>query len=311
MASSEEETKGENTTMPNWLELPTDLTKNIFQRLDTVDIVISVRNVCRLWWNICKDPLMWRTIRMGNIQIIHMKLLFTFCCLEKIFRCAINKSCGHVEDIDVELIVTNDVLEYMAYRASHLRRLRLYCCDDISDRRLYEFVKKFSLLEELDISFSFKEYQDFIEVIGQCCPLLKSLNLERLMFLYFKSYDEVFAIAKWLPGLRHLKLSRIVVGNVGLLAILDGCPLLESLDIRQCHRIYLSESLEKRCHEQIKDFQLPTSLVDDDSYYADDYDGDDGLTYKNPTITYCGDEWKSKGSSTVKLRWLSLKSTKF
>jgi len=82
--------KVECTTKPNWLELPVDLTKNILQRLDTVDIVTSARNVCPLWWNVCKDPLMWRTIHM-----IKRVSPFDFRCLEKICHCAVDLSCGY------------------------------------------------------------------------------------------------------------------------------------------------------------------------------------------------------------------------
>ncbi|RHN68162.1 putative F-box domain-containing protein [Medicago truncatula] len=70
--------KGESTTKPNWLELPIDLMKNILQRLDTVEIVTSARNVCSLWRNICKDPLMWRTIHMI------CRFNFSSSCMEKI-----------------------------------------------------------------------------------------------------------------------------------------------------------------------------------------------------------------------------------
>ncbi|PNX61921.1 F-box protein skip19, partial [Trifolium pratense] len=69
MASSsitekEADAYGESTTVPNWLQLPRDITANILQRLDTIDIVTSVCHVCPLWWNICKDPFMWRTIKI-------------------------------------------------------------------------------------------------------------------------------------------------------------------------------------------------------------------------------------------------------
>jgi F-box/leucine-rich repeat protein 2/20 len=45
--------------------------------------------------------------------------------------------------------------------------------------------------------------------------------------------------------------------DVGLLAILDGCPLLEYLDIQECYNLSLGESLRKRCIENIKDLRLP------------------------------------------------------
>jgi hypothetical protein len=93
---------------PNWLELPTELMKNILQRLDTVDIVTIVRLVCPLWWNICKDPLMWRTIHISDIEL-NNTMRFSFRCLEKICRCAIDLSCGHAEDISIDLFGTDDL----------------------------------------------------------------------------------------------------------------------------------------------------------------------------------------------------------
>ncbi|XP_045820228.1 putative F-box/LRR-repeat protein 23 [Trifolium pratense] len=180
-----------------------------------------------------------------------------------------------VEDIDIELFGTDGLLKYMAQRANRIRRLRLFDCKEITYNVLTRFVKKFSLLEEFEYSGSNNLSKDCLEIIGQCCPLLKSLNLERLFFLetmrklflysYDKSDDDVFAIAKTMPGLRHLELHGIALDNVGLIAILDSCPLLESLDLRDCF-CYLSPSLEKRCREKIKDSQFP-NYSSDDRYY--------------------------------------------
>ncbi|MCI38935.1 F-box protein SKIP19 [Trifolium medium] len=58
--------KLEITTNPNWLELPRDITSNILQRLGAVEILKNARNVCPYWWNICKDPSMWREIHIGG-----------------------------------------------------------------------------------------------------------------------------------------------------------------------------------------------------------------------------------------------------
>jgi hypothetical protein len=104
--------KDDSTKKPNWLELPIDLTKNILQRVDTFDIVKSVRYVCPLWWNIYKDPHMWRTIHMCNIEFE----LFGMDYLEKIARRAIDLSCGHVEDVDIDYFATDDLLKYLSER---------------------------------------------------------------------------------------------------------------------------------------------------------------------------------------------------
>ncbi|KAI4312415.1 hypothetical protein MLD38_037225 [Melastoma candidum] len=66
-----------------------------------------------------------------------------------------------------------------------------------------------------------------------------------------------FAIAKYMPGLRRLSLFGNRLTNKGLGAILDGCPQLQSLDLRDCCNIVLKSSdLEKKC-ERIKDMRWP------------------------------------------------------
>ncbi|PNX79561.1 F-box/LRR protein, partial [Trifolium pratense] len=210
------------------------------------------------WWKICKDPLMWRTIHINDINLNDMR--FSFRCLEKICRCAIDLSCGHVEDIAIEFFGTDDLLKYMAHRARCLKRLQISKCSDISNKGLSECVKKFSLLEELDISFDKKISKKSLEDIGRCCPLLKSLNLANKFILEVNFADQ-------------------------LLAILNGCPLLDSLDLQKsiC-RHQLSPSLVKRCHEQIKDLQLRAFSPDD---------SDDGLAYVDTfEDTYANEYWE-------------------
>jgi hypothetical protein len=67
ISAKEAEAENTVTVVPNWLALPKEITTNILQRLHTIEIVKSVCLVCPLWWNICKDRLMWRTIRMTNL----------------------------------------------------------------------------------------------------------------------------------------------------------------------------------------------------------------------------------------------------
>ncbi|MCI07445.1 F-box/LRR-repeat protein, partial [Trifolium medium] len=113
-----------------------------------------------------------------------------------------------------------------------------------------EVAKKFPLLEEVDISNGFQSKKT-LEVIGQSCPLLKSLTYYGM--LYGITWDdEAFVIANTMPGLRHLDIHENDLTNVGLLAILDGCPLLESLNIEGCHHLDITESLWQRLNSQIK-----------------------------------------------------------
>jgi len=167
-------------------------------------------------------------------------------------------------------IDNNYISASICNRASHLRRLQILGNTEISDKGLSEFLKRFSQLEELEISHCCNSFsKDILEVIGQCCPLLKSLSLERLsdlpttngntVYSYCKG-DEAFSIAKTMSGLSHLKLLGFWLYYDGLLAILDGCPLLESVDLRGCVYHYSDPSLLKRCSEKIKDFQHPFVL---------------------------------------------------
>lgn len=135
------------------------------------------------------------------------------------------------------------------YSTNHLRCMRLVNCLGITEKGLIEVIEKLPLLEDLEIS-SGNLSKDSIEVIGRCCPLLKSLKYSRAFRSYVKcDDDEAFAIAKTMPGLCHLNISGNELTNVGLVAILDGCPPLESLDLRDCNHLDLSGSLGERCHD--------------------------------------------------------------
>lgn len=76
------------------------------------------------------------------------------------------------------------------------------------------------------------------------------------------SYDEgdkAFVIAKTMSGLCHLELKGFLRNYGGLPALLGGCPLLKSLNLRGCLCPNFSPGLGKRFR---------------DSYYYDD-----GLAY--------------------------------
>ncbi|WJX32174.1 hypothetical protein P8452_20532 [Trifolium repens] len=184
--------------------------------------------------------------------------------LSKLCRYAVDQSCGRLEDIYIKYFGTDDLLKYVADRSSNLRCLRIGRCErSMSKEGLYESLKKLPLLEELEIlNCHLLQFVSF-EVIGQCCPLLKSLNLKGLFDFIRECDDHALGIAQTMPGLRDLRIVKNNLTNAGLIAILDGCPLLESLDLRGCFHLDLSGSLGKRCNEQIKELLLPTDFIDE------------------------------------------------
>lgn len=247
----------------NWLDLPRDVASTIFLKLGAIEILTTVQRVCSVWRNITKDPTMWRTIDMHNLGDSRYNL-------DTICRRAIDYSSGHLLDINIEYFGTDDLLDYITDSTSHLRRLRLACSYSISDEGLSEIAKKFPQLEELDISISSLSKEP-LEVIGRSCPRLKTLkfNMEGYRRPHIESDEEAFAVAETMPELRHLQLFGNKLTNDGLLAILDGCPHLETLDLRQCFNVNLAGSLGKRCAEQIKDLRLPNDPADDYPFEAE------------------------------------------
>ncbi|MED6225231.1 hypothetical protein PIB30_091680 [Stylosanthes scabra] len=115
------------------------------------------------------------------------------------------------------------------------------------------------MLEELDISFCGNVSSIVLEAIGRGCPLLKSFKFNENGL---NDNDEAFAIARNMSNLRHLQLVRNSLDNSGVTAILDGCPLLESLDLRGCFNVKLEGELRRRCDERLKDFMEPDTPYD-------------------------------------------------
>nr|XP_043630338.1 putative F-box/LRR-repeat protein 23 [Erigeron canadensis] len=160
-----------------------------------------------------------------------------------ICRHVVFRSQGQMVDLSIGGFSDGKLLEYIADRSTQLRRLEvIYCFGDMYGA-WGESLKKLSFLEELSLfetGISDKE----IEEAGRYCPLLKALKVNIKPYVYCDDHvnDEKYmsernaltvAIGKTLPILRHLELIGNSMTDTGLKAILDGCRLLESLDLRQ------------------------------------------------------------------------------
>lgn len=270
---------------PPWIELPADVTANILKRLGAVEIMESAQKVCTTWRKVCHDPSMWRVIKLDNPHPGSQGEYELMC------RQAVDRSQGELIDLTLTYFGNDDLINYVADRSSQLKRLTLQDCIDISGEGLIEAVKKLPHLEELHLIIMTESVSsDEIINIGISCPMLKSFsfndrgskkpNPEQYMVEdeFTENSNEVAqAIAKSMPNLCHLRLFADWMKNDGLEAILDGCPKLESLDIRQCFRLDLKQgALGKRCSQQIKHVKYPFDSTSDINWMFDD-DSFDGL----------------------------------
>ncbi|KAK9936877.1 hypothetical protein M0R45_013699 [Rubus argutus] len=219
----------------NWTELPEDVTASILSRLGTIDILETAQKVCTTWYKICKDPLMWRTIDLRYDDFPKVYDLGKMC------RYAVDRSCGNLVTINLDFFGTDELLKYITDSSSGIRCLRLVHCD-ITDEGLSAVSSRLPLLEDLEISQCSLSHET-LEVVGASCPLLKSLKVNSRW--YSLAHEEcnkhALAIADKMHDLRHLQIFANKLNNDGLQAILDCCPLLESLDLRQCYNLNLEE----------------------------------------------------------------------
>ncbi|WOG96154.1 hypothetical protein DCAR_0415485 [Daucus carota subsp. sativus] len=243
----------------NWLELPPELTASIFHRVGAIDVLMNARKVCRTWRQLCSDPEMWRVVDLrytGDLCDIDLR---------KMARKALEMSAGHLVDLTVRHFADDELLNFIADRSSQLRRVSLISCFSITSDGLSEMVKKLPLLEDLHL-YRIHVSKQAIEVAGKHCTQLKSFKLNSQDYGYSNigCDEEAVAIAENMHGLRHLQLFGNKITTDGLLAILEKCPHLESLDLRRCLNVAnLEPDLLKRLSQQMKDLRLTYDSLED------------------------------------------------
>nr|XP_043630209.1 putative F-box/LRR-repeat protein 23 [Erigeron canadensis] len=209
--------------------------------LESARISAKTSGICK---DICKDPAMWRVIYVDAPLYPGARQTREETC-----KYVLEKSQGHLVDLTVVNSHDWELLLHVSERSSQLKRL------------------KFALLEELSL-FNTPILIRGIEKAGKYCKLLTTLKLNQKPDPY-SGWNEDYiedgiatAIGECLPGLRHLELIGNNMSDYGLKEILDGCPHLESLDLRGCYYIKLKGALRKRLLQSIKNLKRPRDSLE-------------------------------------------------
>ncbi|CAL5007797.1 unnamed protein product [Urochloa decumbens] len=268
----------------DWMELPLDALETIFAKLSAVDILMGAGLVCHSWLDAAEVPSLWRCVDMASHELVeHKRFRYggndVLCAMAKL---AVDRSNGQLQEFSGRRFVTAELLNYIGDRSPSLKTLRLKSCP-VGTEAFSDAIKKFPLLEELDITLAYPlRYRTVYEIVGKHCPHLKSFKQiiglsasSDYQYWYWRldgnsvqGNDEALGIAT-MAGLRSLQLIRSDISNTGLEAILNGCPHLDSLDIRQCFYVKMGATMEAR----LASLNLNSLKLPDDSIggpYQDD-----------------------------------------
>ncbi|KAL5730882.1 hypothetical protein ACHQM5_003667 [Ranunculus cassubicifolius] len=242
----------------NWLDLPPDVMLHIFLKLGVIEILLNAQSLCSSWRKLAREPQLYRRFDLSDPWSHFRPNSFTRArrLIEVVGNCLISALC---------------ILTVM-------RALRLICCYRFKEDILIEALKKFPLLEEFELchcSFS----KNVIEAAGISCPKLKFFRLNpdksRAFRLNQSAFvdefnEEALAIAATMPGLRRLHLFGNMMNDNGLKAILEKCPHLEYLDLRECFNITINKDFSKK-FGGIKEIRLTNDSTDEYEFKLDIY----------------------------------------
>ncbi|XP_037468444.1 putative F-box/LRR-repeat protein 23 isoform X1 [Triticum dicoccoides] len=187
-------------------------------------------------------------------------------------KAAVDRSGGRLQKFVARDFGTDELLEYIADRSPSLKSLGLMQCHDISEKGFMDLIVKFPQLEELvliechNISDDQKENRDVYEAISRARSQLKLFVLAHPgYFLHpngsYGFHDgDVLGIAT-MKQLRHLSLDCVNINNAELVSIIDSCPYLEHLCMRNCYNIVADEALRAKC-ARIKTLKLKPMSVE-------------------------------------------------
>ncbi|CAO2038539.1 unnamed protein product [Urochloa humidicola] len=253
--------------VPNWAELPDDALLTVFERLGSADVLLGASVVCRSWFRIAtREPRLWRRVDLAD------------CCfdpttdMEAMARAAVDRAAGRLEHFAADRFATGKLLRYIATRTNCLKSLRLLTCVDFWYKDLVAVGKRNPNLEELELTGCLPVRSILkipMEVIGHAFPHLKRLLLNNrwanIELDDFLDNYQALGISNSMPELRSLQLFANRLHNNALHDILDKCPHLESLDIRQCFNIDVDAALEAKC-SRLKDVRFPKDSTKDYHY---------------------------------------------
>lgn len=263
-ASEEDAFQGDGG--PSWADLLPDALAKIFSRLSFEEMLTVVPRVCRTWKRVSQDAVCWQKVDLDEWSRSRSNET-----VEKMIVLLVNRSRGCLRELCVPSLCSDSILRLIAWSGSLIQVLRIpYCL--VTEDCICQLTPSFPSITYLDISGFVSLSKLTLESFGKNCHLITRLNLNMHPQNYnaVSSDDVAFAIAEYMPQLKHLEMVYGLLSNTGLKVLLEKCMNLEHLDLRGCWHLNMEESFLKEARKRFKVFYEP--VVENDIYNTDDAD---------------------------------------
>ncbi|XP_010554756.1 PREDICTED: F-box/LRR-repeat protein At3g48880-like [Tarenaya hassleriana] len=219
-----------------WEDLDTDILVKIFQRFSVFELTSGLAHVCSGWRVACCDPILWKTLDLSFMKSHFIKIpLEPYVYVERrsdetltrVLKLSMNLSRGSTTTLifHFNLFVSDEQLTYTAERSPCLKRLVLPAWNRIKKTGICKSIRIWKDLESLTMPSIANPPYLMAEIAKNC------RNFTELKIM--GPFEPFFAntLISLLPGLRVLSLRCSSINYDALLAILDGLPNLEVLNI--------------------------------------------------------------------------------
>ncbi|KAG6515641.1 hypothetical protein ZIOFF_026070 [Zingiber officinale] len=277
-------------------------------------LAVAVPFVCKSWYRASLDPSCWRRLNFRSLDFtpwspfsrafalryrLHSPLSFS-----AFLRFALHRSRGVVDQLAFPLssVVSIHDLAYASVKCLRLKALALP--DNLmleDDLRIPELVWRWKDLEHLEMETKPSSFLEAVAEIGRNCPRFVGLKVRGLI-----RREDAKAMARCLPELKHLELSKSYLTKDELLVVIGGCRKLETLTVKDClgfqaddEILKLVSHIERFEHEGSTlvysytcsniGSRIFSDVAGDVTIYVD---GQSFLLHKFPLVSRSGKIWK-------------------
>jgi F-box and leucine-rich repeat protein GRR1 len=241
--------------------LPPELVTTLFTYLESKQDQWAFVMTCRTWFNSCVEGIWFRpTVSTPTALILFLRTLrnqrLSVPYGSLVRRLNLTNVASAVDD--QALLSTG--------ACTHLERLTLASCGQLTDRSLVAIVSRNPNIQSIDISNLELLSDVTVLAIADTCRQLQGLYVTGCKLLTNAS---VVALSESCPMLKRIKLNGCTeISDDGVLALVANCPLLVELDLAGC--VNVSDSTITRVLQglsQLREFRLASnSGVTDEAF---------------------------------------------